>query len=332
MPELLLVAAVSCAGMTIALLRMVHPRRRGEAAVRALLAVLASASVAVTAGRLTEGESESFLLASAFAAAPVAVLLGAAAEEAVPGRRRVAWSLVLVWAAVVFPTCAIVPPLLFGMCGTVECRVEDFGGSLALLVTSAASALLAWRAPAVAAREGWTRFAAPVLAVWLCVALWLASLEGVVDAYTSRILLAAVLAPAGGAAAWMLVDLLRRAPRHPLRSAADGVLAGLVAIIPGAAGISFPWSLAVGALAGAAAALVYGSRRLASGGRAGHWALVVLTSTAVGYLAPAVSGDTIGLLFSGRISALLPPVAALLAVAAFGVVTSVPSWMLARRR
>jgi ammonia channel protein AmtB len=129
----------------------------------------------------------------------------------------------------------------------------------------------------------------------------------------------------------MLVDVLRRAERHPLRSAADGVLAGLVAIVPGAAGISFPWSLAVGALAGAVAALVYGLRRLSSAGRAGHWALVVLASTAVGYLAPAVSGDSIGLLFSGRIAALLPPMLAILAVAAIGVLVTAPIWAIGRR-
>ncbi|MFT4028955.1 MAG: hypothetical protein QM675_03680 [Protaetiibacter sp.] len=332
MPELLLLAALCCAASTAALLRMLRPPRMGEALVRALLATLLAAAVAVTAGRLTGGETEPFLLASAFAVAPVAVLLGGTADEAVPGHRRVAWSLVLVWAGVVFPVCAVVPPLLFAACGSVECRVEDFGGGLALLVSSAASALPAWRAPAATEREGWGRFAVPVLVIWVSGALWLASLEGVIDGYTPRILLAAVVAPIGGAAAWTLADFLRGAPRHPLRSAADGVLAGFVAIVPGAAGISFPWPLAVGALAGAAAALVYGSRRASSGGRAGHWALVVLTSTTVGYLAPAVWGDTVGLLFSGRIGALLPPVAALLAVAAFGLVTSSASWALGRRR
>jgi hypothetical protein len=87
----------------------------------------------------------------------------------------------------------------------------------------------------------------------------------------------------------------------------------------------------VGALAGSAAALVFGARRIASAGRAGHWALVALTATAIGYLAPAISGDTIGFMFSGRIAAFLPPLATFLAVAAFGIVTSAPAWGLARR-
>ncbi|PZQ91513.1 MAG: hypothetical protein DI534_00555 [Leifsonia xyli] len=332
MPELLIVSALSCAVMTAALVRMVRPSRLAEAVIRALVATLGAVVVALSAGALTGAESTSFLLASAFAVAPVAVLLGGAAEEAAPGRRAVSWTLVMVWALVVFPVCAILPPLLSELCGTSECRVEDFGGGLALFVSSAASVLLAWRVPTTLTREGWSRFAPPVAVAWIAGTIWLVSLEGVVDTYTWRILFAAAVAPLGGAVAWMVVDLLRRAPRHPLRSAADGVLAGFVAIVPGAAGISFPWSLTVGALAGAAAALVYGSRRLSSGGRAGHWALVVLTSTAVGYFAPAVSGDTIGFVFSGRISALLPPIVTFAAVAVFGVVTSIPSWSLARRR
>ncbi len=330
MPELLLISAVACAVMTAALVGMLRPPRAVATIVRCLVVVAVASAVVVAVGAFTGAESVSFLLASAFATAPVAVLLDGAAEEAAPGRPAVAWVLALVWAAVVFPVAALAPPLVFASCGS-ECRVEDFGGGLALLVSSAASVLLAWRAPASGGREGWRGFALGALVVWLAAALWLASLEGVVDDYTPRILFAAVVAPAGGAAGWLLVDVLTRSTRHPVRSAADGLIAGLVAIVPGAAGMSFPWSLAVGALAGAAACLVYGSRRLSSGGRAGHWALVVLTSTAIGYLAPAVSGDTVGFVFSGRITALFPPVAAFAAVAALGLAASVPAWLLARR-
>jgi ammonia channel protein AmtB len=331
MPELLLVAALACAAMVFALLRMLRPARAAEAAIRAAATAAGAASVTVVVGTLTAADTAAFLLASSFATAPVSVLLGAAVEETVRDGRRIAWLLALVWGVVVFPACTIVPPALLRMCDASECRVEDFGGGLALLVSSAASVLLAWRAPRSHPREGWRGVVLPVLGAWVSAAVWLASLEGLVDAYTVRILVAAFVAPLGGAAGWLLVDVLRRAERHPVRSLADGVLAGLAAIVPGAAGISFPWSAAVGLAAGAAAALVYGYRRFASGGRAGHWALVVLTSTAIGYLAPAVSGDTIGLLFSGRIAALLPPAAGILAVAAFGIVVTAPVWAHARR-
>ncbi|QEO10161.1 hypothetical protein [Protaetiibacter larvae] len=328
MPALVALAALASAVMTVAVAAMFRPAGRRVAVLRAILATALATVVTAGAGTALRADTPEFLMSVSFAVAPVAILLGAAAEEAAPGRRRVAWSLVLGWALVVFPASVIVPPLVFAACTMPECRVEDFGGGLALLVSSAASALLAWRAHVHGAEQGWARFAVPVLVLWLGGALWLMSLEGAIDSYTGRILLAALLSPLAGGAAWLIVDLLRQASRHPLRSVADGVVAGLVAIVPGAATVSFPWSATVGAAAGAAAALVYGARRIASAGRGGHWALVVLASTAIGYLAPAVSGDTIGLLFSGRIAALLPPLAAFLAIAAFGVVTSVPSWLM----
>ena len=331
MPVLLVVSALAAFAMAAAVVWMMRPSDVGEVVVRGGLATLLAAAVTTAAGVLTDAQDPAFLLALSLGTAPVVILLGAAAGEAAPGRRSVARLLVVTWAGFVFPVCVIVPALLSRMCGAPECRVEDFGGGLALLVSSAASVLLAWRAHAGAEDPRWIRFAAPVAVLWVAAAVWLASLEGAVDAYTARILLAAVLAPLAGALAWLLVDLLRQAGRHPLRSLADGVVAGLVAIIPGAASVSFPWSLVVGALAGAAAALVFGATRIASAGRAGHWALVVLTATAIGYLAPAISGDTIGFVFSGRIAAFLPPLATFLAVAAFGVVTSAPAWAVSRR-
>lgn len=328
---MLLIAAVCCAVMTGALMRMLRPARPAETVIRAAATAVVAAATTVAAGVFTGADTAAFLLCSAFAAAPVSVLLSAAAEAARPGGRGVAWALSLVWGLVVFPLCTVVPPLVFRMCGASECRVQDFGGGLALLASSAACVLLAWRAPVPDAREGWKRFALPTVVIWAAATVWLMSLEGVIDAYTPRILLAAVVAPLGGACAWMLVDVLRRAARHPARSAADGVLAGLVAILPGAAGISFPWTLAVGALAGSAAAIVYGLRRLSTAGRAAHWALVVLASTAIGYLAPAVSGDSLGFFFSGRITALGPPMLTFLAVVAVGVLATVPIWTIGRR-
>lgn len=331
MPALVVLAAVASIVMTGAVVLMLRPPDRSVVVVRTALAMAVAVLVTTTVGVAAQADTAEFLLCVSFATAPVAVLLGAAAAEASPLRRRVAWSLVLVWSAVVFPVSVIVPPLVFRACSAPECRVEDFGGGLALLVSSAASALLAWRTHRASAEVGWVPFALPVLLLWVGGAAWLVSLEGVIDAYTARILLAAVASPIAGGFGWLVVDLLRQAGRHPLRSVADGVVAGLVAIIPGAATVSFPWSATVGVAAGAAAALVYGARRVASAGRGGHWALVVLTSTAIGYLAPAVSGDTIGLLFSGRIAALLPPLAAFLAIAVFGVILSAPSWALRGR-
>lgn len=332
MPVLLAVSALAGIVMACAVAWMVRPPDRNEVALRGGVATLLAIAVTTSAGAITDAEEISFLVAISFGAAPVAILLGAAAGEAAPGRRSVARLLVWTWSGLVFPVCVVVPSLLYRTCAAPECRVEDFGGGLALLVSSSASVLLAWRAHAAPEGGGWKRFGLAVSVLWIAATAWLVSLEGAVDVYTPRILLAAVLSPVAGGVAWLVVDLLRQSGRHPLRSFADGVVAGLVAIIPGAASVSFPWSLVVGALAGAAAALVFGARRFSSAGRAGHWALVALTATAIGYLAPAISGDTIGFMFSGRLAAFIPPVATFLAVAAFGVVMSTPAWGLARRR
>jgi len=332
LPLLLIVSALSGIVMAGAVVWMVRPADRTEVLIRGAVATVLAIALTTSAGILTDADDASFLVAISFGAAPIAILLGAAAGEAAPGRSSVARLLVWVWAGFVFPVCVVVPSLLYRTCAAPECRVEDFGGGLALLVSSSASVLLAWRAHAEAEGREWVRFAVSVAVLWVAAAAWLVSLEGAVDDYSGRILMAALLSPVAGGFAWLLVDVLRQSGRHPLRSYADGVVAGLVAIIPGAASVSFPWSLVVGALAGAAAAIVFGAKRIGSAGRAGHWALVALTATAIGYLAPAISGDTIGFMFSGRIAAFIPPLATFLAVAAFGVVTSTPAWALARRR
>ena len=326
MPEILLVAAVCAMVMTLAFVWMLRPVRRGETLLRALLAGAGATSVAVSVGGATRAETVEFLLAASFAVAPLSVVVGATAQVVSPKSRGLPWALVGVWSLIVYPACVIVPPLVFEMCHASECRVQDFGGGLALLVSAAAAVVLARQTTTDAAPTGWAQLAMPVLGVWAAAVVWLASLEGVVDAYTPRILLAAVVAPIGGAIAWVVVDVLHGAAQHPLRSAADGVLAGIIAIVPGAASVSFPWSLMVGALAGAAGAIVFRLQPLASTGRVVRWALVVLTTAAIGYLAPAVVGDSLGFMFSGRITAVVPPALAFLAVVAVGVLATGPIW------
>lgn len=331
MSVLLVISAVAGVAMAVAVLRMMPPADRRTLAVQAVVATVLALLVTVGGGSVVGVETPGFLVALSFGVAPVAVLLGAAAGEAAPRRRLVGRMLVLVWAGVVFPLCTIVPAFLLSQCEAPECRVADFGGALPLLVSSAAAVLLARRPHTVPVERSWQRFAVDAGMLWASGAVWLASLEGAWDAYLVRILFAVAAASLGAAVAWLLVDLLRQTRRHPVRSLADGLLAGLVAMVPGAATISFPWTLFVGATAGAVAALVYSARRLSRAGRARHWALVVLGSTAIGYFAPAMWGETIGFIFSGRIGALLPPLELFSAVAVAGVVVSAPIWALARR-
>ncbi len=48
-------------------------------------------------------------------------------------------------------------------------------------------------------------------------------------------------------------------------------------------------------------------------------------------MAPAVSGDTVGLIFSARAAVLTVPMLVLVAVAMFSVAVSAPVWVLVRR-
>jgi len=337
MPALLLVSALCALVMVGGLLRMLRPPRAGVHAIRAVAAAVGAAVLTAGVGGWLRADTPEFLVASSAAVAPLAVLLGVAAEEAAPVQPAAGWWLVGLWSLLVYPVCAIVPPLLLAGCAASECRVADFAGGLPLLASSAAMLLVAGGRPSgphplgmhhVGERPGgWRRLVGPVLLIWAAAALWIASLEGVVDAYTPRILLATVVSPLGGAVGWLLADLVRGARRHPVHSATGGVLAGLAAILPGAAGISAPWSMLVGGLAGAVCALILGSRRLAARGRAGRVALGVLAATGIGYLAPAVAGDTLGFIFSGRMGALVPPAIVYTAVVAFGALVALPLWL-----
>ena len=298
MPVLLVVSAIAAIAMAAAVVWMVRPTDRGEVIIRGAIATLLAAAVTTTAGVLTDVEDPAFLLALSLGAAPVAVLLGAAAGEAAPGRRSVAR--VLVWPGQGSSSrCASSCP----RCCT-GCAARPNAGS-----RTSGGGWRCWcrRRPRCCSPGGRTAGAEdrgagcgsphPSPCSGSAAAAWLASLEGAVDEYTARILLAAVLAPAGGRPG---VAAGRRSPpgADVIRCArfADGVLAGTggdhprrrerVAFRGRSSSVRWPVR---------AAALVFGATRIASAGRAGHWALVVLAATAIGYLAPAISGDTVGL-------------------------------------
>ncbi len=301
----------------------------------ALVGTALATVVTTTVGSLLEVGTLDYFIGVSLGTLPVLVFLLATADGS--GADTIArWTLVLAWAVVLFPAAVIVPPLISSRCTALECTIEDFGGALALLISSGALALLAWLPAGVAPgreleRGTWKSLGAPVLLLWLGFIVWVAHLEGAIDDYIPRIVVAAVLAPIAGAVGWLAVDALRATGQHPGRSLAFGLLTGIVAIVPGAVTVSFPWSLVVGGLAGAVGALVHGARSVAAAGVATRWAVTILVATAIGYFAPPVSGDTVGLLFSARIGGLLPPATAFVAVALFSLLASAPLWILLRR-
>jgi Amt family ammonium transporter len=317
---------------TLAIFQLVRPVIGGRMVWPAIVAAVLTTLVTGGVGHLTEVARLDYLLGISAFALPVLVLLEAAAIGS--GADRLArWVLMLVWGVVVFPGAALIPLFVTEPCRLTGCRFEDFGGALPLFVSASAYVLLAWTPPDLvpAPQVGGREAIAGILGFWFAFALWLTSLEADLDAYIPRILLAGVVGPAAGALGWFLVDRLKAAERVATRSLGFGFLAGIAATASGAVVVSFPWSGLVGALAGIVAALIHASRPLAAGGTAPRWGLTLLGATAVGFLAPPISGDTVGILFSAQVGVLATPLMAFFGVAIGAALVSAPVWVLLRR-
>lgn len=318
---------------TLAIFQLVRPLLGGRMVWPAIGAAALTTVVTTTAGALTGAARVDYLLGISAFTLPVLVLLEAAAIGS--GADRVArWVLMLTWGLIVFPGAALIPLLVTAGCRFDGCGVVDFGGALPLFVSSAAYVLLAWsplRAAPVPQVRGGAAIAG-ILGFWIAFVIWLASLEAAFDPYVPRILLAGVVGPAAAALGWLLVDTLKATGRAPTRSLGFGFLAGIAATASGAVTVSFPWSAAVGALAGIVGAVIHSAKPLSAAGIAPRWGLTLLGATAVGFLAPPVSGDTVGFLFSAQVGVLWTPLLAFLGVALGAAAISAPVWVLLQRR
>lgn len=309
-------------------------RDRGLPALRAaLLSALGGGAIVLALGLAFELATAPHLLGIAMFAVPVALLIDLGAVAA--GADRLAtWVLVVAWGAVVFPVAVLVPLGIAAVCAAPECVAEDFGGGLALFASAAAFLALTWISPVVpgALRSGSRRRLAIALVLMaLGFLLWLVHLEGALDAYVWRILAAGAIAPIAATAGWLIVDRLRGSGMTAVRILAGGIGAGMVAIAPGAVSVHFPWTVIVGLLAGVAAAVVHSSQALADAGEVARWALALLSAAAIGFFAPPISGDAVGIVFSARIAALSAPMVLFLGVSLFAVLASAPAWLLLRR-
>lgn len=329
-PEVAAVTWVGVAAMiavAVAVLRVL-PGLQGTGGRLLALSVVVGGETVVL-GLVTGAARAPYLVDLASAAAVVMALLLAAADAAGagPGRR---WLVPVVWGVVVLPVTALGPLLVTAGCTGLPCELQDFGGALPLALGPAVVALGALLLPR-GARRGLPALStgASVLlgaTVWAASVLWIAAMEGALDAYTPTLLIAGAVGPAVGAAIWLLIDVLRRADRPVARSLALGAMVGMVATLAGAATVAPPFSLAVSALGTAIAAGVAG-RSTSSVPRAGG---AVLAAAFVGLLAPVVSGDAVGVLFTAQIDALPVPVEAAAAVAAAAAVLSIPVWLALR--
>jgi hypothetical protein len=332
---IVVVGVVASLVAAAAVLVLVRPVLQVRMLWPALIATAASGILTVVVGRLTGLGSLEFLIGIAAFALPVVLLLesAAAASGADAFARRL---IMLVWGLVVFPTSALVPLALTAGCLAPDCGFEDFGAALPLLVSSSAFVLLAWLPAGVRERVRLDRVSGrrtvvAGLVLWAASAVWLAHLEGTVDEFTPRILLAAVVGPVAGSIGWLVADVLRGTRRSTARSLMLGLVAGMVATLPGAVAVGMPWSPIVGLLAGGLASLLYSLRTVQGTSLAARWGIAMLAAAAVGFLAPPISGDTIGVIFAARAGVLSVPVLVFVGVAVFSAAVSVPVWVLVRR-
>jgi Amt family ammonium transporter len=339
MTALVLIGIAAGGLATFAVFQLVRPILGGRMVWPALGAALVSAVATSLVGVLSGAGDLAYFVGLSSFAMPVLVVLEAAAIAA--GADRVGrWTLMLAWGVLVFPVVATVPLLATADCVTADCRFEDFGGALPLFLSASVFILLAWLpATATTLRPALDRAAlsggaaaGALLSFWLAFAVWLASLEGAIDSYTPRILLAGVVGPASAAIGWFIFDQLRDIRRHGFRSLGAGIFAGIAATAPGAVSVSFPWSVVVGGLAGVIAGLVYSAPVGQNAGVATRWGLALAAATAVGFLAPPISGDTVGILFSAQVSALFVPAVTFTGVALYALLVSTPAWIVLRRR
>ena len=299
----------------------------------ALLSGLGAGVITVSLGLAFELSDLTYLLGVVMFAVPVALLVELATIAA--GADRLSrWVLVATWGLVVFPVSVLVPLGVAAACPGPECAFEDFGGGLPLFVSAAAFLVLTWVSPVVpGALRGQSpaRLALVLVLTGVGFLAWLVHLEGAWDAYVWRIVAAGTLAPLASIAGWLVVDRLRGSGMPAVRILAGGVAAGMVAIAPGAVSVHFPWTIIVGLLAGVTAAVVHSSRALAEAGEVARWALAMLGASAIGFLAPPISGDAVGIVFSARIAALSMPILLFLGVSVFAIIASTPAWLLLRR-
>jgi Amt family ammonium transporter len=332
---LVVVGLVAAAVATVALFVLARPIMDGRMVWPALGAAAVSALLTVGVGRLLDIASLGYLIGIAGFAVPILVLLEAAAIGS--GADRAArWALMLVWGAVVLPLATLAPLSLTSGCAGTDCELQDFGGALPLLVSSGAFVLLAWlpagfTEPTDIRPHSTRRATLALLALWVAVAVWLVQLEGAVDEFSLRILMAAVIGPVSGGLGWLIADRARGVRRPVVRSLVLGVVAGLAAVFPGAVTVAFPWTVGVGVLAGALGSVAYSSRGSAAAGIATRWGFVLLVATAIGFIAPAIAGDTVGILFTAHLGVLSVPIVAFAGVTLFALVVSAPAWVLLRR-
>ncbi|MFF1633282.1 ammonium transporter [Leifsonia sp. NPDC058248] len=183
-------------------------------------------------------------------------ILGAAVASRVTLRAWVVF--VGVWSLLVlFPACYAVFALSDGW-AVAGMNVVDFGGALPVSLAAGSGAAGVILACGRRGHPPTGIHSLPLVAtggslIWFGWFGLTVGSEGAVDAFSSLIWINTLIASAGGALTWIIVDrvMLRR---PTITSALCGAVSGLVAIAPASGVVTTGWSLLLGALAALACA------------------------------------------------------------------------------
>jgi Amt family ammonium transporter len=205
-------------------------------------------------------------------------------------------------------------------------HVIDFGGAIPISLAAgsgAAGVILACghRDHPVAGERRLPLVAAGGALVWVGWFGLTVGSEGALDAFAPLIALNTLMASAGGALMWIIVDrvLLRR---PTVTSALCGAVAGLVAITPASGVLTIGWSLLLGALAAIACASMVDLAARARFGVPMTICVIHIVASLVGLLYIGLFANGDGMVDSGNFDLFVAQAVAGLGVAAYSFVVS----------
>jgi Amt family ammonium transporter len=245
-------------------------------------------------------------------------ILGAAVASRVTLRAWVVF--VAVWSVLVlFPACYAVFALSDGW-AVAGMNVIDFGGALPVSLAAgsgAAGVILACgrQGHPPAAIHSLPLVAAGGSLIWFGWFGLTVGSEGAVDSFSSLIWINTLIASAGGALTWIIVDrvMLRR---PTVTSALCGAVSGLVAIAPASGVVTTGWSLLLGALAALGCATMVDVAARARFGVPMAICVIHIVASLVGLLFIGLFSSGGGLIESGNFDLLVAQAIAGIAIAA----------------
>jgi len=176
-------------------------------------------------------------------------------------------------------------------------QVNDQAGGLAVHIAVGAAVLAALlvlrRGNDVGAPIARWRSLCGAAAIWIGAFGLTAGSEAALDSVVGTIALNVLIAPAGAAVAWWVIEFIMTG-RPSVRGVSSGVVAGVVAISPACNILTPAWTLALGVLAGAICAAVVTVSRRSSLGHGVGVVGIHLVGGVIGVIYIGIFGNGIG--------------------------------------